>query len=313
MKAILLSGFGGVENLKLTDIGKPKPAAGEVLIKVHSISLNPIDVKTRSGKSLAGRLKDMTPLILGWDISGTVDSVGEEVSRFREGDEVFGMINFPGHGKAYAEYVSAPEDHIALKPESVSHEEAAAASLAALTAIKALRLMNVKAGDRVLIHAAAGGVGHYAVQLAKYYGAWIAGTASEKNRELVQGLGADKFIDYRYERLAEAVSGIDAVLDTLGNDTIDASLEVMKEGGIIVSIPSGKNNEVSEKAAKKNMTGMTMLVDSSDRDIVTVAEYLREGIIRSHIFRVYSYQDIAEAHRQVESGSTAGKVIVTFV
>ena len=195
MKAIILQAPGDVNQLQPADIPVPELQAGEVLVKVKAVSINPVDVKSRAGKGVYGRLKDEKPLILGWDISGEVKESRSD--RFAVGAEVFGMINFPGHGKAYAEFVTAPADQLALKPAEISHEEAAAATLAALTAWQIIvQRANVRAGQRVLIHSAAGGVGHFAVQIARHLGAHVTGTASLKNKAFVLELGADAYIDY---------------------------------------------------------------------------------------------------------------------
>lgn len=312
MKAIILKGFGGVENFAAADIEIPVPKENEVLVKSKSISINPVDAKTRVGNGRASFYANVNPIILGWDISGVVVEVGAKVTKFKKGDEVFGMIDFPGLGKAYAEYAVAPAEHLAIKPANISHEEAAAATLAALTAYKALELLELKKDEKILIHSAAGGVGHYAVQIAKHIGAHVIGTASEKNRDLVKGLGADEFIDYKSQKLTDAISGVDKVLDSIGGENIDRSLEVMKPGGIIVSMPSGKNAEVTEKAAAKGIKGMGMMVNSNDQHINEIASYLEKGILKSIIFKTYSLDQIPEAHTQIESGSTAGKIIVNL-
>jgi NADPH:quinone reductase-like Zn-dependent oxidoreductase len=204
MKAIILKDFGGVEQLELTELPTPVIGEGEVLVQIKAISINPVDVKTRAGKGAAGKLKGESPMILGWDIAGIVtESRAEE---FEAGDEVFGMVNFPGHGRAYAEYVAAPADQLALKPTTVNFESAAAATLAALTAWQAFSDHGrLRAGQRVLIHAAAGGVGHFAVQIARHIGAYVIGTASAENKEFVLGLGANECIDYKTERFEEVV------------------------------------------------------------------------------------------------------------
>ncbi|MCO5240388.1 MAG: NADP-dependent oxidoreductase [Chitinophagaceae bacterium] len=310
MKAWILQEPGGIQNMTLKDLPLPAIAEDEVLIAVKSVAINPIDVKTRAGKGLYGVLKADVPLILGWDVSGVVAETGNKVTTLKKGDEVFGMVNFPGHGKAYAEYVPAPAGHLTIKPADISHNEAAAASLAALTAWQALT--PVQKGQRVLIHAAAGGVGHFAVQIAKYRGAWVAGTASAANRDFVLRLGADKHIDYNAAPLNEQVSDIDFVLDTLGGDTIDRSLEVMKKGATIVSIPSGLNEMVSQKAAGKEMQGYTFKVRSSGKDMEAIAGLLQRGILQSHISHIYPFAEIPKAHAQIKSGRTRGKIVVTL-
>ena len=230
MKAIILETPGGVENLTIQEVERPTIKSGEVLIQVKAISINPVDVKSRSGKGVYGRIKDENPLILGWDISGIV--VESQDAKFKTGDAVFGMVQFPGHGRAYAEYVAAPASQLALKPQNITHEEAAAATLVALTAWQALvKNAQVQKGQKVLIHAASGGVGHIAVQIAKYLGATVVGTSSAKNRDFVLGLGADAHIDYHTYDWTAHPREFDFVLDTIGGNNIDHSLEVTKEGG----------------------------------------------------------------------------------
>src|SRR6478609_5637824 len=261
MKAYILTSPGPAENLQLIDLPVPTPAAGEVLIKVKAISLNPVDVKTREGKGTYGRIKDQTPLILGWDISGVVDAIGSGVSKFKKGDEVFGMINFPGHGKAYAEYVVAPENHLAIKPTNITPSEAAAASLAALTAWQAL-VTNAKVskGQHVLIHGAAGGVGHYAVQIAKFLGAYVIGTSSAAKKDFVLSLGADEHFDYTEHKFEETYHDLDMVLDTVGGDNMLRSIGMVKRGGKLISIPSGLSPDIEEKSKEKGINGKFMLV-----------------------------------------------------
>lgn len=311
MKAIVLEEFGGIENLLYKEIEKPVPAAGEVLIQVKAISINPVDVKTRSGKGIAGKLRDQLPLILGWDISGIVTAIGAGVTRFKAGDAVFGMVNFPGHGKAYAEYVTAPADQLAHKPAIISHEEAAAATLAALTAYQSItHLINVQPGDRVLVHAAAGGVGHFAVQIAKQLGAYVIGTSSAANKEFVLGLGADEHIDYKAQRFEEAVADVDFVFDTIGGENIDRSLQVIKKGGSIISIPSGLNEAVKEKAQAMGINGYQFMVTSNGEDMNHIARLLERGVLKAHVSKTFSFDNMAEAHLQIETGRTVGKIVV---
>ncbi len=208
MKAIILKEAGGPENLEITEVPIPTANKGEVLVKVKAISINPVDIKTRKGLALYGKLQEDKPIILGWDIAGEVVEVGEGVTTLEIGDEVFGMINFPGHGKAYAEYVTAPAEQLAEKPEFISTQEAVAGTLAALTAWQVLiDEAKLQPGERVLIHAAAGGVGHFAVQIAKYLGAYVIGTASDPNYDFVKELGADEFVDYKQVRFEDEFTG----------------------------------------------------------------------------------------------------------
>ncbi len=309
MKAIILTDFGSVDNLVVTDVNTPAVSDNEVLIQVKSISVNPIDVKTRSGKGVSSLFNDQNPIILGWDVSGIV--VESKSPLFKAGDDVFGMVNFPGFGKAYAQYVAAPASHLALKPGSISHAEAAAASLAALTAFQAVvSHANVQAGQRVLIHAAAGGVGHFAVQIAKELGAYVIGTSSAANKDFVLSLGADEHIDYKTQTIAGATQAIDFVLDTIGDENIDHSLDVMKPGATIISIPSGKNEAVKEKAEAKGMIGYPIRVQSNGEDMNQLANLLEQGKIKSHISQTFDFDEMRQAHIHIESGKTRGKIAV---
>lgn len=310
MKAIILENPGEPKNLKLTEIEKPQIKEGEVLVEVKSISINPIDIKTRSGKGAFQKLKDENPLILGWDISGIV--VETHSSKFRVNDEVFGMINFPGHGKVYAQFVTASENHIALKPKNINFEEAAATSLAALTALQAIEKADLKEGQNVLIHAASGGVGHFAVQIAKYLGASVTGTSSAKNREFVLSLGADQHIDYKNYDWENSEEKFDFILDTIGGENIDHSVKVLKKGGTIISIPSGLNEKVEEKAASVKGKGFKMMVQSDGNDMQKLAELLEKGFVKPHIYKTYHFNEMSDAHEELEKGRTVGKIVVNF-
>lgn len=311
MKAIILKGFGGVEHLHPAEVPEPVIGTDEVLIQAMAISINPVDIKTRSGKGLSQRLKDFDPVILGWDVSGVVKAVGQNVTEFKTGDEVFGMVNFPGHGKAYAAYVAAPASHLALKPRNISFQQAAVSTLAALTAWEGLvDHLKVKKGDRVLVHAAAGGVGHFVVQIAKHLGAYVIGTASAKNRDFVSGIGADEFVDYTAGPIEESIGGIDKVFDNIGGENIGSSFKVMKPGASILSIPSGKNDGVEEKAAAAGFTGCKMLVSSNGHNQAKIAALLESGHIHPHISINYSLEQMADAHLQIETGRTVGKLVI---
>ncbi|WP_018611221.1 NADP-dependent oxidoreductase [Segetibacter koreensis] len=311
MKAIILKEAGGPENLVIKDIPVPVPKKDEVLVKVKAISVNPVDIKTRKGLSLYNELKNDEPIILGWDIAGEVVQTGEDVTSLEEGDEVFGMINFPGHGKAYAEYVTAPANHLAEKPDLISTQEAAAGTLAALTAWQVLLdEAKLQAGEKILIHAAAGGVGHFAVQIAKYLGAYVIGTASEANYDFVKELGADDFVDYTKEKFEDIVKDADVVFDTVGGDNPLRSLAVLKEGGRLVAIAGGITDEVTEIAKSKKIKAWRHLVHSNGDDMEQIAELMEAGTIKAYIFKEYPFEEIAEAHRQIETGKTRGKVIV---
>jgi NADPH:quinone reductase-like Zn-dependent oxidoreductase len=311
MKAIILKEPGGPENLVITDVPVPEVKEGEVLVKVKAISINPVDIKTRKGLGLYTKLKEDGPVILGWDIAGEVVEVGKGVTTLEEGDEVFGMVNFPGHGRAYAEYVVAPANHLAEKSELITPQEAVAGTLAALTAWQVLiDEAKVQPGEKVLIHAAAGGVGHYAVQIAKYLGAYVIGTASDANYDFVKELGADEFVDYTQGPFEEMIQDVDVVFDTVGGPNPLRSLDVLKEGGRLVAIAGGITDELKQKAEKKNIKATAYLVHSNGDDMEQIAELLEAGTLKSHVSKEFAFEQIAEAHKQIETGKTRGKIVV---
>ncbi|HFK5511043.1 TPA: NADP-dependent oxidoreductase [Elizabethkingia anophelis] len=313
MKAILLNEAGGVENLQLTEVEIPAIKNNEVLVKVVSISINPVDVKARRNDGVLSWLfAEERPVILGWDISGEVTEVGKDVTDFKSGDKVFGMVNFFGSGKAYTEYIAAPSDHLALIPSDISFQEAAATTLAASTAYQALtEIGKVKKGDRVLIHAASGGVGHYAVQIAKHLGAYVIGTSSAKNRDFVLSLGADEHIDYTKGDIEDLVKDIDVVLDGIAGETLLKSLRVVKDNGIVITLPSGDiQEEALESAAQKNVDLQFYLVSSKKETIRTIANLLEAKALKPRIHQEFSFSEMGKAHSEVETGRVVGKVIV---
>jgi NADPH:quinone reductase-like Zn-dependent oxidoreductase len=311
MKAIILKEAGGTENLVSTEIPIPSPKKGEILVKVRAISINPVDIKTRKGAGLYNSLKNDQPVILGWDVSGDVIELGEDVTSVEEEEEVFGMINFPGHGKAYAEYIVAPANHFADKPDQITHAEAAASTLAALTAWQVLtQQLKVQASEKLVIHAAAGGVGHFAVQIAKYLGAYVIGTGSDANYDFVKELGADDYVDYKNEKFEEVIKDADAVFDTVGGDNPVRSLDVLKKGGRLVAIAGGVTDEVKKEAETKGVKAWAYLVQSNGDDMEQLAELLEAGTIKPYISKTYSLDQIGEAHKQIETGRTRGKIVI---
>ncbi|MCW3081877.1 NADP-dependent oxidoreductase [Segetibacter sp.] len=313
MKAIILNEAGGTENLVVTELPMPVLKEGEVLVKVKAIGINPVDIKTRKGLALYNKLKEEAPVILGWDIAGEVVEVGPGVTNLEEGDEVFGMVNFPGHGKAYAEYVAAPANHLAEMSELITPQEAVAGTLAALTAWQVLiDQANVQPGEKVLIHAAAGGVGHYAVQIAKYLGAHVIGTASDPNYDFVKELGADEFVDYTQGAFEDSIEDVDVVFDTVGGSNPLRSLKVLKEGGRLVAIAGGITEELTQLAEKRNIKAIAYLVHSNGDDMEQIAELLEAGTLKSHVSKEYSFEQVAEAHKQIETGKTRGKIVIVL-
>jgi NADPH:quinone reductase-like Zn-dependent oxidoreductase len=311
MKGIILEAFGEPGNLKIKEISVPEIAEGQVLVKVNSTSVNPVDAKTRSGKGIAALLKGQLPVILGWDISGTVTAVADDVTALKIGDEVFAMLAFPKLAKAYSEYVVANASELALKPSNISHDEAAAASLAALTAWQALTThATVKKGDRVLIHAAAGGVGHFAVQMAKHLGAYVIGTSSAANKEFILSLGADEHIDYKAQPFETVIKDIDLVLDSMGGENVDRSIRVIRKGGTLISFPSAMSKVVAGKGKAAGVNAFHFKVSPNGDDMKEIAALLEKKILHSHVSKVFSFDQIAAAHTQIESGRTVGKIVV---
>lgn len=310
MEAIILSRFGGVENLQIADLPVPEPRTGEVLVSVRAISINPVDVKTRrGGTALAASLQKDPPVILGWDMAGIV--VQSSSDAFKAGEAVFGMVNFPGAGKAYATHLTAPADQLARVPGNITFPEAAAACLAALTAWQALSNHGqIRKGDRVLIHAGSGGVGHFAIQIARRLGAYVITTASLRNHAFVKGLGADEAIDYTSTPFEEVAGDINFVLDAVGGDYVERSLKTMAPGATIISLPSSRNAGVAEKAGALGMKGIPMLVSSNGKDMEALAALLKSGEIKSHIAQSFPLREMAAAHLEMETGKTKGKLVI---
>lgn len=311
MKTYILNAAGGTEELKMVHLDVPKPNSQEVLISIKALSINPVDIKTRMGKGIYGRLKEFSPLVLGWDISGIIEAIGEEVTDFKVGDEVFGMVNFPAHGQAYAEYVTAPATHLSKKPTNITHQEAAAACLAALTAYQVLT-KSVKKGDKILVHAAAGGVGHFVVQIAKILGAYVIGTVSAKNIDFVKSLGADEVIDYTQTNFETILQNLDFVFDTMAGETLEKSIQVVKKGGKIISIPSGIPQAVVDLGKSKGVEVAFQLVQSNGNDMKQLAIWLASGQLKTVVSHNFPFQEMAQAHQQMETGKTKGKIVVSI-
>jgi NADPH:quinone reductase-like Zn-dependent oxidoreductase len=222
------------------------------------------------------------------------------------------MVNCPGHGRAYAEYVASPASHLAKKPANVTHQQAAATTLAALTAYQGLfQQAGLQKGQRVLVHAAAGGVGHFVVQLAKYAGAYVIGTSSAANKDFVLELGADEHVDYKSQQFEEVVKDVDLVFDGVGGDTVARSIEVAKPGGMIISIPTGVPADVAEKAKESEVRAFFFLVQSNGDDMEALAGLLEKGIIRPYVNH-FDFSQMDMAHQQQESGSTRGRIVLTI-
>ncbi|MFF3501276.1 NADP-dependent oxidoreductase [Streptomyces sp. NPDC003247] len=308
MRVITQDVLGGPEVLREAVVERPRPRPNEVLVRVRAAGVNPTDWKHRANGGFLGR----PPFVLGWDVSGTVEEVGVGVAAFRPGDDVFGMLPYPyGHG-SHAEYAVAPVRALWHKPAGVDHVQAAALPLVSLTALQALgEVADVRAGQRVLVHAAAGGVGHVAVQIAKARGAYVIGTASAGKHGFLRELGADEVIDYRETDFTEAVKDVDVVLDTLGGSTSTDSLRVLRPGGVVVSILPVGSREFFDRAEELGVRAVRMLVDADRTGMRTVAEMVEAGTLRATIAGTFPLAEAAEAHRLGDTGRTTGKLVLT--
>ncbi|WP_027953342.1 NADP-dependent oxidoreductase [Halobacillus kuroshimensis] len=310
MKAVIIEQYGGREQLVEKEVPNPVPENKQVVVEVRATSINPIDWKLREGY-----LKDAVPfefpIILGWDAAGVITEVGEDVKDFSPGDRVFARPDTTRFG-TYAQYTAVDEHLLAPLPEGVTFEEAAAVPLAGLTAWQCLvDFSDIKEGDRVLIHAGSGGVGHYAVQIAKHLGAYVAATASGKNREWVEKLGVDRFIDYKEEDFSEVLQDFDIVVDTLGGDIQEKSFQVLKEGG---KLPSVVQPPDETKAVEKNIKTGFVWLEPSGEQLSKLGKMMEEGTLKSVIGHElpFSQEGLREAHEISESHHAKGKIVVTM-
>lgn len=302
MRVITQKTVGDASVLEVAEVERPVPGAGEVLVKVGAAGVNPVDTYIRAGGFPA---LGEPPFTLGWDVAGTVEQVGEGVQRFVAGDEVYGLLPFPGTGGGYADYVVADASHLVRRPSWLTVEEAGAVPLVALTAWQALvGRGGVSAGQRVLIHAAAGGVGHVAVQIAKARGAYVIGTASAAKHDFVRSLGADEVIDYRHQDFTE-IEPVDVVFDLIGGEYAERSAKVLKPGGVLVSIIPGNPGFDVDRAADLGIRFELFLsVAASGADLEALPQ------LKVQLDHVVPLAEVAKAHELVESRRTTGKVVL---
>ncbi|MEV7664315.1 NADP-dependent oxidoreductase [Streptomyces albidoflavus] len=307
MRAIIQESYGGPEVLHETRVPRPEPGPGEILVAVRAAGVNPTDWKHRAQAGFVDRL----PLVLGWDVSGVVEAVGYGVTLFAPGEEVFGMLPYPHGSGSHAEYVVGPARAFTRKPTVIDHVQAGALPLVSLTAYQALiDTAGIGPGQRVLIHAAAGGVGHVAVQIAKAHGAYVIGTASGPKHDLLRELGADEVVDYRTTDVAEAVDGVDMVLDPLGGETRARSVGLLRPGGTLVSLLSGGSAEEAAHVAERGVRTATMLVEADHAGMNAVADLVAAGALRPRVEATFPLAEAAAAHRLGETGRTTGKIVL---
>jgi NADPH:quinone reductase-like Zn-dependent oxidoreductase len=300
-----------VDQLKLVELERPSPLPTEVLIRVKAASVNPVDVFTREGKAYMRALS--LPYVPGWDVSGVVEAVGYGVTRFRVGDEVFGMPWFPRAANAYAEFTTAPARHLALKPPNVSHVEAAALPLAGLTAWQMLiDVAAVGPGTRVLINGASGGVGHLAIQIAKTRGAYVIATAREEKHAFVKAMGADEAIDYTTTPVADTVTDIDVVIELVGGQTCLEMLKPLRRGGLLVSAQAAWTPTLNQEAERLGVRASWYLVEPDHAALSALSDLLERGAIKVHVDATLPLERAADAHELISQRHIKGKLVLTM-
>jgi NADPH:quinone reductase-like Zn-dependent oxidoreductase len=302
MKAIVINAYGNEDVLNYVEVDCPEPQAGEVLVKVLVAGVNPVDWKIRDG--MGERLGLKLPISLGGEIAGIIEKIGDDVSDFQVGDPVYGII--PSGG--YAEYAIAKVGEIATKPQSLDFENAAAIPLGALTAWQAMfDLANLSSGQRILITAAAGGVGSLAVQLAKAKGAFVIGMASGRNEAFVKDLGADEFIDYTQQNFADVVKDLDVVFDTVGGETFERAFQTLKPGGFLVTAVQFPS---VEKAQKFGIKAARVYCKPNAVQLAAISELVNAGQLKAHVSTVLPIAEVKKAHQLSQSGRTRGKIVL---
>lgn len=313
MRALVYDGPGEAEVLHLADLPLPVAVLDELIVRVVAAGINPIDAKTRAGGGVSAAITAY-PAVLGNDFSGVVVRAPYEAFPLQPGDEVYGMARVPRTSGSYAEYIPVSSLSVTRKPARMSHIEAAAVPVAALTAWGMVVDMAAAApGQRMLIHAGSGGVGHFAVQFAKAFGAHVVATGSTRNLDFLRELGADEVIDYTTQRFEEHVSGLDSVIDLIGNvhdQTGTRSLGVLRAGGILVNAPTGSWPTMGEDAAVAGIRATHYKVAADARALDLISQLIDDGAVRVHVDRVFDLARGPEAHRLLELGHTRGKIVL---
>lgn len=305
MRAVQIHQYGGPAEMKLSKISIPEPGEGEVLVRIHAAGVNPLDWKVREGY-LAELIPHALPLTLGWDFAGEIESLGKNVNKWHVGDAVYARPDISKNG-AYADYIVVSEDEIAAKPVTLSWQESAGVPLVTLTAWQALNdIAAIKQGDRVLIHAGAGGVGIAAIQLAKKAGATVYTTSSTKNIEFLKELGADEVIDYTQEDFSK-LEDLDIVFDTIGGEVLEKSWANLKKGGSLVSVAEIPSEEL---AAKHGVVANFCFVQANAEQLSKISVLIDSGTLKVEIDSVYRFEDFAKAYEKSESGHARGKIVI---
>lgn len=310
MRAITQDEFGGPEVLRLVETDRPSPGPVEVLVRVQASGVNPTDWKHRAARRFLGD----PPYTLGWDVAGVVEEVGLGVAVLEPGDEVLGLLPYPGHGGGYADHVVASARTFVRRPASLDPVTAAALPLVSMTAWQALvDVAGVRSGQRVLVHAAAGGVGHLAVQIAAHHGAHVTGTASAAKHDVVRGLGAAEVVDYRTTDFAAELSDIDVVVDTIGDDYGPRSIATMRPGGTYVTLtPGNLHTDLGSLAERAGVRTKVMLVEPDHATLTEIVRLVERGELRVEVAQTFPAEEVARAHALGEQGRTTGKIVLTW-
>ncbi|QWT25223.1 NADP-dependent oxidoreductase [Subtercola sp. PAMC28395] len=313
MKAAVIDSTGSPEVLHTAEIGLPVRISAEVLVKVAAAGVNPIDAKTRAGKGASAAIASY-PCVLGQDFSGVVIETPYESHPLKPGDEVYGMLSAPRGLGAYAEYVSAPSMQLCKKPARLSLVEAAAVPVAALTAWgMVVDVAKAHEGQRMLILAGSGGVGHFAVQFAAYFGAYVIATSSTRNGSWLHELGAAEVIDYASTRFEDEVSNVDVVIDLIGNtidDTGTRALQTLRPGGLLVNAPSGSWPGLIDDAHALGLRATTYKVSPDASTLTVITRLINSGDVHVHVDEIFDLDHAADAHRRIEEGHTRGKLVI---
>ena len=309
MKAVRIHEYGKETVLHYEDAPLPETGDDDVLIRVHAAGVNPVDWKIREGY-----LKELIPyefpLTLGWDVSGVIEEAGSKVTNFQKGDAVYSRPDIARNG-TYAEYVAVNSNEVALKPKSIDHNHAASIPLAGLTAWQALfHIAQLSQGQRVLIHAAAGGVGSFAVQFAKTRGAHVIGTASAGKHEYLHQLGVDEAVDYAGVQFEDVVKDVDVVFDTIGDYTLERSWKVLKGGGHLVSITEIPSEE---KAKAHHVKSDFLFVQPNAEQLGEIADLVDQGKLQTHLEKVFPLEQTKDAHVLSQTGRVKGKIVLQVI
>ena len=308
MRIVTQDTVGGPEVLHVRDVPVPQPREGEVLVRIAAAGINPVDTFARAGSFAA---IGAAPFTIGWDLAGIVESTGPGVSTPKVGQRVFGLSRFPKQAAAYAEYATVPAGELAIVPNGMSDAEAGAMPLAALTAWQALvDEAGMKAGDRVLIHAGAGGVGHLAIQIAKALGARVATTVSAAKADFARSIGADETIDYKETDFSAMTDAFDIVLDSIGGDHVLKSLKTLSKGGIVVCIKA-LSEDATKYAEDHGLRLKRMLVHPDGGQMSKLADLVRDGKLKVTVAATYPLEQAGEAHRFLATGPVGKVVLVT--